>query len=386
MGTNTEPANSRRAVRTSEARATGSAAPAGASASSMGMRPAGCSIVISAVAPGGVGPASLRGEAAGQHAGRGDADRAGRRDRAVAGARGEVADVERAAGSGGRDQDGLGDHHPADVAEAHQGTGLAADRLQAREKRDIGVELGWTLVPGLAEVRGAHDHHRHRHVDAGGIHTLDPIADTPGRQQLAGLGAGRIEEGEADRGGGARHAVDGRAALVGHGAARRLDDGLDQLAGIDVVDADLGLGRGGGDHPGLDRERPDAGQHVAAVGRGVDRRLQHAGLGEQIVDVRVRPGRAADDRDLRGKGMAAADTVDLQLVPRAHDARKYSIAQRRITRQIFTAEIRPARSTAPHQHARYCWHTQTFDTLVGILCRGRRPHHSDDIDSRSHSL
>ena len=106
-----------------------------------------------------------------------------------------------------------------------------------------------------------------------------------------------------------------------------------------------------GDHPGLDRERPDAGQHVAAVGRRVDRWLQHAGLGEQIVDVRVRSCRAADDGDLGGQRVAAADAVDLQLVPGAHDARKHSIARHRITRQIFTTEIRSARSTATH-HAR----------------------------------
>ena len=57
-GTNTEPANSRRAVRMSEARRTGTSAPGGASSSSIGMRPAGCSMTTRAVAPRGSGPAN----------------------------------------------------------------------------------------------------------------------------------------------------------------------------------------------------------------------------------------------------------------------------------------------------------------------------------------
>jgi hypothetical protein len=103
-----------------------------------------------------------------------------------------------------------------------------------------------------------------------------------------------------------------------------------------------GLGRRRGDQPGLDRERADAGQHVAAVGRGVDRLFQHARLGEEIVHVGVGPCRAADDGDLRGHRMAAADAVDLQVVALAHDAGKHSIAQRSILGQIFTAEVRSA--------------------------------------------
>ena len=46
--------------------------------------------------------------------------------------------------------------------------------------------------------------------------------------------------------------------------------------------------------------------------------------------------------------MAAADAVDLQLVPGAHDTREHSIAHYWISRQVFTAEIRAARSTATH--------------------------------------
>ena len=51
--------------------------------------------------------------------------------------------------------------------------------------------------------------------------------------------------------------------------------------------------------------------------------------------------------------MAAADAVDLQLVPGAHDTRKHSIADRWIAGQIFATEIRAARSTATHHDAWY---------------------------------
>ena len=135
-GTKTEPANSRRAVRTSEARRTGSSAPGGASSSSIGMRPAGCSIVISAVGPGGGAPGDLTGEAAGQHAGGGDADRPGRGDRAMAGARGEVARRRSCRRNAAEDsKTGLGMTRSATSPRPISGAGLAADGLQPREER-----------------------------------------------------------------------------------------------------------------------------------------------------------------------------------------------------------------------------------------------------------
>ena len=208
-GTNTEPANSRRAVRMSEARRTGTSAPGGASSSSIGMRPAGCSMTTRAVGPAGSGPANSCGEAARHNAGGGETDRTGGGDRAVAGVRGEVADGDGAAGSGCGHQHRLGDDALGDVAHAHQRAGLAADRLQAGEEVAVGVELGRALVAGLAEIAGAHQHHRHRHVDAGGLEPAIRSRASAGRQQAAGLGAGGVEEAEQDRGGGAGHAVDG---------------------------------------------------------------------------------------------------------------------------------------------------------------------------------
>ena len=155
----------------------------------------------------------------------------------------------------------------------------------------VSVEIRGRLMAGLAEILGAQQDHRHRHVDAGDLEPFDSVAHLSRGQQAAGLGAGGIEETQADRGSGAGNAVDCGVALIGDRSAGRLNDGLDQLAGIDVVDADPRLGRAGGHQPGLDRKRPDAGQHVAAVGRGVDPAVAHAGLGEQIVDVRAGLGR-----------------------------------------------------------------------------------------------
>ena len=77
----------------------------------------------------------------------------------------------------------------------------------------------------------------------------------------------------------------------------------------------------GCDHPGLDRERPDAGQHIAAIWGGVDRGLLYPGLGEEVVDVDSVAGRAADNGNFGGLRMTAPDPVDLQLMPASHDAR-----------------------------------------------------------------
>ena len=118
----------------------------------------------------------------------------GGRDRAMAGTRREIADVQGAAGAGAETRTGLGMTRSADVAQPHQGAGLAADGLQPREEGGVGIELGWVFVAGLAEIGSAHNRHRHRHVDAGDIDALDPIQILPGRQQVAGLRAGRVEE------------------------------------------------------------------------------------------------------------------------------------------------------------------------------------------------
>ena len=65
---------------------------------------------------------------------------------------------------------------------------------------------------------------------------------------------------------------------------------------------------------GLERERRDPGQDVAARRRAVDARLVDHDLREQVVDVGVRMLRTTDDRDLAGQWVRAADAVDLSVV------------------------------------------------------------------------
>ena len=108
-------------------------------------------------------------------------------------------------------------------------------------------------------------------------------------------------------------------------------------AGVDHVDPHAGRRRrAAATRPALDRERPDAGEDVAAVLRCrstlglVDDDLQ-----EQIVDVGVRSRvERDDDGDLAGQRIGAADAVDLARVGRAHDREQDAVARRGVGRQV----------------------------------------------------
>ena len=64
------------------------------------------------------------------------------------------------------------------------------------------------------------------------------------------------------------------------------------VLGVDVVDHHMRFAVLRGEHPGLDRERRDAGEHVAAVGRRVDPGLVDQYLGKEEFEVDARPRRA----------------------------------------------------------------------------------------------
>ncbi len=145
------------------------------------------------------------------------------------------------------------------------------------------------------EALGADDHHRHGAVDQRDGHVVDDLQGRSGRKEPAGLGADRLGKGQVDRRRSSRHAVDRDVALVANPAARRLDHGLDDLAGIDVVNPNLGFRPVRRHEPRLDRERPYRRQHVAAVRRGVDEPLLDLHLSEKIVDVGTFPRRGSDD-------------------------------------------------------------------------------------------
>jgi hypothetical protein len=193
----------------------------------------------------------------------------------------EVAGAERAALGRGGEQDRLGDHPLRGVREAHGPAGGHAQPLEPGREGGVDEIMGGRLVARLAEIGGTDQHYRHGSVDAGDRDTVDQVDRLTSRQQRPGLSAGRIKEDEADRGSGPGHAGDGGPALVGDAAARRRDLGLDDLAGVDVVDADRRRTFVGRNEAGLDRERTYRGQDVAAVRRQVDGALPDPHLGEQ---------------------------------------------------------------------------------------------------------
>jgi hypothetical protein len=193
----------------------------------------------------------------------------------------------------------------------------------------------------------------HGHVDAGDFDTVEQVAHPAGGQQAAGLGTGGIEEGQLDRRSAAGYAIDGGIAVVAHAAARGHHVGIDEGIGVEVADAHPGHRRARVHQPVLDGEGTDGAEHVAAVGRGVDPALGHHDLHEQVVDIGVRVRRAADDRHLAGLRTATADTVDFQLVARAHQAEQQLVALQRVSGQVVGQKDRPFRSTASHEYARY---------------------------------
>jgi hypothetical protein len=65
---------------------------------------------------------------------------------------------------------------------------------------------------------------------------------------------------------------------------------------------------------GLERERHHRGQHVAAIGGGVDGVLVRLQLRKQEIEIDAGPGPPGNDADLAGERVRAAKPVDLALV------------------------------------------------------------------------
>ena len=250
-----------------------------------------------------------------------------------------------------RQQADLGHDQLRHVAEAHAAAGLAPDLLDTGEQRGVGVDLFRRFIAAQADIGCGEQHHRHGVVDQRHWYAGDHVARGAGRQQLAGLPALRVEEGELDRRAGAGDAVDRGGAVIGDAAVRRLDDRVDQAARVAVVDADRGFAGLRRNQTGLDGERADAGQHVAAVGAGIDLRRIDRDLREQVIDVGLRMRRLGDDRDLAGDGVRAADAVHLQRMGRAHRRQQHAVARGDVGGQVGFQEIGAARRAPAHQHA-----------------------------------
>jgi hypothetical protein len=81
-----------------------------------------------------------------------------------------------------------------------------------------------------------------------------------------------------------------------------------------------------GNEASLDSERAHRREHVAAIRRGIDEPLLHFHLGKKVVDICAFARRGTDDRHFGGKRVAAANSVDLQMMARSHD-----LDQQRVT-------------------------------------------------------
>ena len=289
------------------------------------------------------------GDRARQGEGRGHADGAGDRMRGMAAAGREVARGDAVVVVASADQDRLRDHAGRDVAQPHALARCQAQPLQPFQQDRVGIQLGRRFPAGHAQVGGAHDHQRHRRVDAAHLDPVDQVDALPGREDRAGHRAPGVQEVQPDGGGGAGHAVDMGLALIGDAPLRRQHGHVDARPGVDVEDADRGLAILRGDQALLDGEGRHAREHVAAVGPGVHRTLADADLREQVVHVAVRLAGARDDGDLAGERAAAADAVHLQQIRRADRADQGRVALGLVGRQPVSQEERAARSAGTHQ-------------------------------------
>jgi hypothetical protein len=107
-----------------------------------------------------------------------------------------------------------------------------------------------------------------------------------------------------------------------------------------------GLVRAGGHQAALDRERPDAGQDVAAVLPAADGGLVQPQLQGQVVDVGTRVLRRPDDGDLAGQRRPAAEAVDLPGVGRADEPQQQVVAGRGVRGQVARLGVQAARGAA----------------------------------------
>src|SRR6185436_17143142 len=105
--------------------------------------------------------------------------------------------------------------------------------------------------------------------------------------------------------------------------------------------------------PGLDqsarnREWPNAREHIAAVGRGVDQVPLDRYLREQVLDIETRTSGCGDNHDFAALLIAAAQSIDLAEVGGAHYLEQQAVPQLRIGRQVRSNEEQSLRRPATH--------------------------------------
>src|SRR5204863_8421117 len=112
----------------------------------------------------------------------------------------------------------------------------------------------------------------------------------------------------------------------------------------------------------LNRERTDGRQHVAAIGRGVDRIASYGDLREEVLDVDTRPLGAPHDHRLARKAVASTDAVDLPDVFRAHHSKQRAMKLRDVVRKVGREEERTLRRATAHHHAGYAGQHRMLST------------------------
>ena len=222
---------------------------------------------------------------AAQDAGCGHGHRCQHTDCVMAHMRNEAAGGDGAAGARWRDQGHLGVVFGRDVAQAHGMPGHNAQAFNAIFKIDVGVQLGHTLVAAATHIGSPEDHQRHAVVDTGHLQTerrvislrrhLQYVLHRCGWQKPRRDGAGRVQKIDADWRTGSRHAVHMRVPGVFDIATARawwrLHRHITLHTGIECEHA-VGAGITLRLHQrALQREGNDGCQHVAAIGRRIDR-------------------------------------------------------------------------------------------------------------------
>ncbi|QTK81608.1 Hypothetical protein AT6N2_L0721 [Agrobacterium tumefaciens] len=247
-----------------------------------------------------------------RHRGGRDADSACRRKRGMAIIRHEISDRKRAAFARRRDQHRLWNHHVRHVAHAHQLTGFDTNAAHPLDKIAVVGKCLWLLITGDAKIGGAHKHHRNGAIDCRHRHAVDHVDSIARRQQLTGFRTGSIHEGQRDRRGKPRYAIDRSVTEINHLAAARRDFRLDQLTGVHVVNAHQRVVALGLDKSRLDCEGADSCQHVSAIWRVIDILPIGANLRKKIINIGAFDRGGTDDGHFRRYRISTANAVDLQ--------------------------------------------------------------------------
>ena len=154
---------------------------------------------------------------------------------------------------------------------------------------------------------------------------------------------------QAHGGGRAGHAINCGGPLVADAPARCLHPCLDRGAGVDRTDAHGRHAILGFHQPHLKRGRANAHKDIAAGGFEINQRLFHGDLAEEVIHIDPRLIGFRQHRNLGRDRHAAAQTIDILRVARAHDGHKHACQRIAIFGQISPVQIRPARGAATHE-------------------------------------